>query len=199
MPILARLVILLACALPGCYAGMPGSYRAVELHGQQTASWCWAATNEMLSEFVGSRIRQCDQANTLFPRGRSDCCSGGCPKSEACNMPGYPTTALKIFGFTFKESFTPLTWRQLTEQFDDRKKPFAYSYAPIGGRVGHMVVIYGYKTIDGKKFLYVNDPWPPCDKDGPGGSVIILPYEEYANPSDRVYWSTVYDIAKEGK
>jgi hypothetical protein len=62
-----------------------------------------------------------------------------------------------------------------------------------------MVVIYGYKIINDEKFLYVNDPWPPCDKDGPGGGVTILSYEEYANPSDRVYWSTVYEVTKEAQ
>ena len=59
------------------------------------------------------------------------------------------------------------------------------------------MVIYGYKIVNNQKLLYVNDPWPPCDKDGPGGDVIVLTYEEYATPLDRVYWSTLYDVTKE--
>src|SRR5665213_927301 len=52
----------------------------VVLRAQKTEQWCWAASAQMLMEYLGKTVEQCDQANVRL--GRSDCCKS--PTPTAC-------------------------------------------------------------------------------------------------------------------
>ena len=69
-----------------------GSQQVI-LRPQETKLWCWAASGEMIMEFLGVSVEQCDEQNKRF--GRTDCCNDPAPK--ACvngGMPEFDTGSL---------------------------------------------------------------------------------------------------------
>ena len=145
----AAALVLAAC----CPLGGVGT-KYVKLRPQETANWCWAATTQMVTETLGEFIEQCEMANQLF--NRNDCCTSGCPKNPACNMPGWPM--FTQYGYTFDNSGIPLSWQQITSQICQTKKPMAYAYGPQSGGVGHVVVIYGFIEDGANQSLLIDDP-----------------------------------------
>src|ERR1700687_785173 len=90
--LLATAFLMAGCCKPNDSLGS----QPVTLRPQETNNWCWAATTQMITEFLGHGKNQCDLANLRF--GRTDCCTGACPKTPACNMPGW--TMFTESGFT---------------------------------------------------------------------------------------------------
>ena len=90
------LVWLILCAFMAgcCNPGMIGA-QPVTLKAQETNMWCWAASGEMVMDFLGTNVTQCDQANKRF--GRNDCCNT--PTPNACINGGWPE--FDKYGFTF--------------------------------------------------------------------------------------------------
>ena len=110
-------------------------------------------------------------------------------KNSACNKPGW--LELDFAGLKFTETKTALTWDALKKQIFCAKKPMGYAYG-TPGVVGHVLVIKGYITLNGTRYLALNDPWAPCS-----GQERFITYEEYENPpGTSTHWSTWYDIAK---
>src|SRR6476659_5029294 len=79
--------VLLCIGLAGCACTPTESESlAVPLHAQQTSMWCWAASGQMVMNFLGGSVVQCDEANKEF--SRIDCCNN--PTPGACVQGGWP-------------------------------------------------------------------------------------------------------------
>lgn len=180
-------VFLAGCCKPEIAGTVPNTLRA-----QQTNNWCWAAVTQMLAQHVGNSVAQCDLANHRF--GRTDCCDNqnagsDCPKTDACNMPGW--LELDFAGVKFEEQEAARTWAEIRSQIYCSKKPMGYAYG-TPGVVGHVVVIKGYITVAGTNYVILNDPWAPCV-----GSERLLEYSSYADPPGAsTHWRTWFNIAK---
>jgi hypothetical protein len=196
VPILQQLwlITLLSFASDGACTPPIISALAVTLHAQETGDWCWAASGQMVMDYLGHNVTQSAQANNRF--GRTDCpssqCSSAAVASPPCISGGWPE--FKKYGFTFKKTLdTALTWDQLRNEVANAqncgKRPFVFSWHwPQDG--GHMMVVNGYVTVGGKKYVSVLDPGPVCR-----GEARIIPYEFYdSSPGDHTHWDDYYEI-----
>lgn len=189
-----------------CKPALVGSL-PIPLHPQETSNWCWAASGQMIMDYLGHNVSQCAQANHRF--SRTDCCTIDlCPvPTEApqyntfgncinCACPGWPE--FDAWGFSFKRtSSQALTWDQVRNQISNEpcclKKPFAFSWGWLGGG-GHMMVAKGYISLSGVNYVVIFDPWSPCV-----GDERIITYNFYdSSPTDHVHWDDFYDITYVG-
>jgi hypothetical protein len=189
-----RLVIIVVIGVVGALAGCEcqcdpaiiGS-QAVTLRPQETDMWCWAASGEMVMDFLGTDVSQCDEANKRF--GRSDCCDSPVPGD--CVNGGWPE--FDKYGFTYTTtSDAALSWAQLREQIYCKKKPFAFSWHSDGGG-GHMMVVIGYVTVDKTNYVTINDPWAPNV-----GDQRVITYDDYVDGDGYSHWNDYYDVTKKG-
>ena len=180
--------ILLALPLWGCASiciPTGAASQAVTLRPQETELWCWAASGEMVMEFLGTSITQCDEANKRF--GLTDCCNN--PVPAACINGGWPEFGK--YGFSVRiTSSAPLSWDNVREQISCKRKPFAFSWQWTGGG-GHMMVAIGYATVGGVNYVTINDPWAPNV-----GDQRIITYDAYASGSGYTHWDDYYDVTK---
>jgi len=191
------LVTLLFLASDGVCKTPLISSLAVTLHAQETGDWCWAASGQMIMDYLRHSVSQSTQANNRF--GRTDCPSSQCSRavaSPSCMGGGWPE--FRRYGFSFKKtSNTALTWDQLRNEVANAhscgQRPFVFSWHwPQDG--GHMMVINGYVTVEGKNYVSVLDPIPVCR-----GDARIIPYEFYdSSPGDHTHWDDYYDIQYTG-
>jgi hypothetical protein len=182
------LIALAILTIPACTCvpAVIGS-QPVTLHPQETGMWCWAASGQMVMDFLGHDVQQCVQANNRF--GRTDCC--GSPVPGGCVNGGWPE--FDKYNFDFKTtSDAPLTWDQVKDQVYCKRKPFAFSWHWPGGG-GHMMVVIGYVSIDGVNYVTIIDPWPP----GTGDSRVIT-YDEYVSSTGHTHWNDYYDVTWKG-
>lgn len=181
------LLLISACCKPEISGNVANTLRP-----QETNNWCWAATTQMLAASQGVTVTQCSLANQRF--SRNDCCNpqndnGNCPKTNACNMPGW--LMLTECGLNFEENTAALSWESLRKQIYCSKKPMGYAYG-TPGVVGHVVVIKGYITLGGTNYVILNDPWSPCN-----GEERIITYAQYSDPAGTAtHWRTWYNIKK---
>ncbi len=190
--------IILACAAAlwstCCCSPATISSLAVGLRPQETSMWCWAASGEMVMDFLGTNVTQCDEANKRF--GRTDCPCSQCSNPIAdppCVIGGWPE--FDKYGFKFKRtSDTALTWAQLQEELAEDtycgKTPIAYSWHWTGGG-GHMMVARGYVTANNQNFVAILDPWGPC-----AGDDRIITYAAYVSGGGYTHWDDFYEIRK---
>jgi len=164
----------------------------VRMIPQKTEMWCWAASGQMVMEFLGSTVsvEQCEQAKNRF--GHSDCCD--LPTPVGCINGGWPE--FKKYGFESQHtSSSELTWDQIREQIGLKQQPIAFTWHWNQGG-GHMMVIIGYK-LDERSLptLVVYDPYPP-DVSGVARPAQDMLYTEYVSGSDYTHWDDYYDIHK---
>jgi len=180
--LLVSLIMLLdSCCNPPDNIGS----QSVALRPQETSMWCWAASGEMIMEFLGTQVQQGDEANKEF--GRTDCLNS--PVPNACVQGGWPE--FDKYGFSFKRtSDTPLTWAQVKSQIYCAKKPFAFAWHWTGGG-GHMMVVTGYATLNGTHYVAVNNPWAPNV-----GAEYLTTYDDYVSGTDHTHWDDFYDVTK---
>jgi papain like cysteine protease AvrRpt2 len=169
-----------------CSPPEAGSRLNVILRPQQTSMWCWAASGQMVMEFLGTAVTQCDEANKRF--GYSNCCN--VPTPGQCVQGGWPE--FNKYGFTFKTtSNAALSWAQVKDQIFCKKKPFAFSWHWNGGG-GHMMVLKSYLHTPGfAEQVIINDPWPPNV-----GDVKVLTYQAYVSGPGYTHWNDYYDVTK---
>ena len=190
-----KAIVLLLCSLialflGGCCAPEDIGTQTVPARGQETPLWCWAASGEMVMDFLGTDVSQCDEANKRF--GRTDCCNNNRP--EACVNTGWPE--FDKYGFDFaRTSGTPLTWGQLKDQIYCGRKPFAFSWhwldangQPNGG---HMMVVSGYVGVGGTNYVYYHNPLPVG-----AGSAEIKTYTDWVSGSGYSHWDDFYNVTK---
>lgn len=168
-----------------CECFPPESYTlTVDLIGQETGLWCWAASGQMIMKFFGKDVTQCEQATKAFGDGLGiECCDETIPSS--CIKAYFPlfteydfssmTTWFKGAGDTY------LSWDQVKEEIFCKQKPYCSRvYGP------HYVVVIGYKTEGGNKYVLINDPFPVS-----GGSQKWVLYNDHIAQTT----SDEYDIS----
>lgn len=125
-------------------AGAVEKLLPVTTRWQETSQWCWAASGEMIMEYIGTSTTppretpQCYQANQGF--GRTDCCT--CPTPAGCVSPGWPQFDTWGYNSTTTAWGTALTWAQVTNEINSGR-PFMLSWAWHGGGA-HALVGIGY-------------------------------------------------------
>ncbi|MGD2092946.1 MAG: C39 family peptidase [Candidatus Aminicenantes bacterium] len=148
----------------------------VHLHAQQTPSWCWAASGEMIMTYLGLEVPQCMQVNDAI--NRKDCCK--IPRPGRCGTTTqYPD--YEKYGFKYKCSDNALKWEELVSQTDALKPVgFSWQFTDLDKRSGgHYMVARGYILLNDIKLVLVNDPspWNKCKCQG--GSLKIISYSHY--------------------
>src|SRR6185295_17636717 len=128
----------------------------VKLHPQETDAWCWAASGEMIMDYLGRQVPQCEQANKAL--GRDDCSCTECSRpiqDAACVAGGWPE--FFRYGFRYERtSNRALSWAQLKREIS-HDRPVAFSWH-LGGYGGHMMVAVGFFVRDGVRYVEVLDP-----------------------------------------
>src|SRR5258706_10957655 len=139
----------------GC-TPLPTKTLGVTLHPQDVDQWCWAASAQMIMEFLNHNVSECTQANDAF--GRADCCNSSVPSD--CNNADWPHFDKYNFDYR-RTSDSALTWDQLKEQVSCQNSPVAFSWGWSNGIGGHMMVVVGYNVVNGTNYVIINDPWEP--------------------------------------
>jgi hypothetical protein len=164
----------------------PDSYSVnVILSPQQTDMWCWAASGEMVMKALRPRttVTQCDEANKRF--GFSECCDR--PTPAKCIEGGWPE--FKKYNFDNDVKQGALTFSEVQQEIFCNKRPFAFSWRWVGGG-GHMMVVTGYKTVNGTVYIIKDDPWPPNQ----GQDSVAITYDFYVQGSDHTHWDDYYKV-----
>ena len=189
------ILFIAGCCKPAIIGSLP-----VQLHPQETSMWCWAASGQMIMDYLGHDVAQCVEANNRF--NRNDCCNIDlCPpptesSAHACVTGGWPE--FNKYGFTFKTtSNAALSWKDLREQISNepncKKRPFAFTWHWPGGG-GHMMVAKGYLTLEGTNYVVMFDPLSPCV-----GNERIITYDYYVqSPGHHTHWNDYYDVKYTG-
>lgn len=181
----------------GCCSPKESESLVVTIHPQETARWCWAASGQMVMDYLGHDVSQCTQADNRF--GRNDCCNQPVPND--CVLGGWPEFDKYNFSFA-KTTNAPLSWGDLKAEVsaNDRcgNRPFCFTWkwlGPNGG--GHVMVAIGYQTISlmtGKyNWVEVNDPWP-VDQ----GSHYWITYSAYVSGAGYTHWDDYYQVKYKG-
>lgn len=183
------MVLLSACSnnSPGANCTPPNSKSlTMTLKPQEKSMWCWAASGEMIMEYLGATIRQCDEANKQFNPERDDCCNSPFPTD--CNRGGWPE--FEEYGFAADQTdMEALTWAEIKKQIGCLRTPFCATWKRSSSLEGHMVVISGYKTTSGIKYVRMRNPLPV----GTGSSRWIR-YTYYVAHTPYVHWNDYYNI-----
>jgi hypothetical protein len=207
----ARWILYVLCVyvliglISGCCHPPKISSVPIDLIPQNRDWWCWAATTEMVSEYYGHRVLQCESAN--YVKGTPPDCCTGCTGNCGCWGPGWGVYVNEIkdnwthwnFSYTYKES--NLTWEELKETVSMTSccgKCPIYALIP-----GHVVVIYGYAEIGADKYVSYRDPWPPdCEKNNGicssknGGEDVVSTYDAFVNIDG--WWGSFYNFKYTG-
>jgi hypothetical protein len=150
---------------------------------------CWSTSAEMIMDFLGRHVRQCEQASR--PGDDSLWC---CTEQEElkyhrldCDDPNYPD--FERWGFTARmQAPQPLGWEQLKYEINNCR-PFAFSWMrndlnAAGSRVSHMLVVVGYSQSGGPEtqMLFCLNPRPFAVADE-----IMVPFTAYVGTSPTAY------------
>lgn len=171
------MIILAACCTPPNLGSVSATIRA-----QEQSNWCWAASGEMVMDYLGVDVSQCQQANQRF--NRTDCCTN----PGSCNLTGWPEFAANGFAFDVTSN-AALSWEQLREQVFCKDTPVAFSWHWPGGG-GHMMVAYGYVTLSNVNYVAVYDPLPVNT-----GTDTTYTYAYYVSSTGHhTHWNDYYNI-----
>lgn len=133
----------------------------VPLIGQETNSWCWAASGQMVMQWFGISVSQCRQATYQFGQAAGvNCCTQ--PTPSPCISGGQ--VEISHYGFTYNQlgASSWLGQSQIETQIYTQVEPWIIN--PNGPHFGHVLVAVGYvdfTSIVPNLFLVgINDPWP---------------------------------------
>jgi hypothetical protein len=170
---------------PAVVAQLTANSLDVEPRTQKASKWCWAASGEMVMDFLGKDlgidVNQCSQADLHFDR--HDCCSETIP--SGCDNGGWPK--FHENGFDSKrKTKTALSMSDLRQQID-AGRPVGVSWEETGGG-GHMVTVIGYVTTNGVDNVEIIDPF--------SADYFLITYEAYVDGQGYTHWDDFYDITK---
>jgi len=191
--------------LSGCCYPLKSSTLDVNLHPQQRDWWCWAACAEMISEYYGHKIEQCDSANYVYNLDHDpdiNCCTG-CTGTCPCWGSAWGVYINELTGnwdhwnFTYTYLASTLSWDELKKTLS--KMPWCKK-CPVEALVpGHVVVVYGYRESGDMRYVYYRDPWEPnCERQPAtlicqpkiGGTNVVTTYEAFITR----WWGSLYDF-----
>ncbi len=193
-------LLLLIFGVGGCCTPKAIETLPATPHSQETRMWCWAASGQMVMEYLGSNVAQCTQANNRF--GRNDCCNITlCPnpvQNHPCVTGGWPE--FNKYGFQSTHTTNAaLSWDDLKKEISNSsncgRRPFAFTWAwPNGG--GHMMVAMGYTTVPlaamTLNLVEIFDPWNPCI-----GDHRFITYDYYVqSPGHHTHWDDYYQVRR---
>ena len=162
---------------------------SVTLRGQEADFWCWAASAEMVMEYLGAPIDQCHEANENCDPSMGDCC--GSTTCEFCDDGGWPQ--FEKYGFLADTThLRALSWEDVRTQIGCQKTPFCMTWitsAAGGDTDGHMMVVGGYKTEGGSNYVLKLDPSPEHK-----GSMQWITYAEYVNGPHNLHWDDYFNV-----
>jgi hypothetical protein len=182
----------------------------MHLRPQHRDWWCWAASTEMVSEYLGHRVSQCDSVMNVtgvaYCTETCECETGWGPFFGAdLNQ---VKDNLMHWGFKFKHLAGPLGWSELTEDIFEEKCPVIVGWYYMGGG-GHFVVVNGYAQFPGRHiipgsrgaYVFYKNPWPPdCEPgDGfmdctavPGGDEAVSTHSAFVNDGVHSWGETLH-------
>jgi hypothetical protein len=150
----------------------------VEYRNQEASKWCWAACAEIIMDYMGHDVSQCELANNEFFFHNGDCCDH--KTTPDCNQNAFPDYAFTENHFTFRRTVNkPLSWAAVKKQIQTKGKPFAFTWRWAGGG-GHMMVAVGCGKVDGEKRIAYLDPINPAI----GTDYKIMSFAEYKEDPD---------------
>jgi hypothetical protein len=164
----------------------------VALRPQEQNEWCWAASGQMVMDYLGQHVEQCDEAN--WANGRTDCCTNPTSQSGACDNPGWPDFA--HYGYSSTTVNSALSFASLAAQA--QTAPVAYSWSWNGGG-GHMMVVIGTSSITDTstntttQYVEIDDPWSPNI-----GDQAYLTYTAWVSGSTYTHGSDIYGYTRTG-
>ncbi|AUX37869.1 uncharacterized protein SOCE836_101050 [Sorangium cellulosum] len=190
VPTHASLPVPLSPQEKGLCLAPPEHSLPVHLSPQEQTYWCWAASGQMVMNFLGATVIQCDEANKQFDPERTDCCDSPVPSD--CDVVGWPEP--EKYGFTYKTtSDEVLPWKDVQDEIYCKHRPFAFTWRYPGGK-GHMMVAVTYRNVAGKRLVGVNDPNPRKI-----GDYWENTYEYIdALPGHHTHWNDYYAFARAG-
>ncbi len=180
----------------------------VTLVPQHRDWWCWAATTEMISDYYGHRIDQCQSANYIhgIPPDCCDGCTGDCQGwgsawgasiEDIKNNWGH-------WQFSFSYSASSLTWTKLKETISTSQccghSPVQVVWWWTGGG-GHVVTAYGYAEAGGEHYVAYFNPLPcDCSKKSnqcnpcPGGEDAVSTWDAFESDANHSWGNSFFSF-----
>jgi hypothetical protein len=155
----------------------------IRLRPQETEGWCWAASMEMILDYLGAGSSQRELAtkqfssNNCVPDPGSPCRGGAWPEFER-------------LGFTCKTTPVALSWEAVIHEIS-AGRPFAFCRKWDDGHYHIMVVSGCYLTPTGRRYLQIHNPSPQSV-----GSINKVPYCQYLRGKGFAHERTYYEIKK---
>jgi hypothetical protein len=204
-------LVLLASGFDGFFIRPKGMLLKMHLRAQHRDFWCWAAATEMISEYLGRRISQCDSVSYVTG-------AAWCTETCECESGWGPFFGAELeqmkdnwrhWDFKFKHLAGRLPWPDLTEEISRSRRPVFAAWSWVGGG-GHVLVVNGYAQPSGRdlilplirrNYVLYKDPWPPdCEpSDGfftctevSGGDEAVSTYAAFVDDGVHVWDNTLH-------
>lgn len=164
--------------------------------GQETDSWCWACSTQMVMGYFGTHVFQGEMANLGI--GLKDCSKSPVPAHCLYGFWGVPI--LDHFRFTYEYTHGPLSPDEIKYQIYVRRKPIISGWKWTGDGA-HYNVIKGYAQLPGTLMLEIVDPSPPArtDPSNPaGGCHYFCSYDKWVSDDGHKFMDAIYDIERPG-
>lgn len=160
--------------------------------GQRGDNWCWAATGEMITTYLGRPVSQCEWAKKCLPFVAEPC--DGRDARPSGDLPAWPDFG--AFGLASTPSDDPLTWAQIRSELRDRQRPFAYAWK-WDAVSGHIVPVVGYDDSTGTRQLIILNPLPRVHGQEAGHAPEVVAISRYQDVSEhwRTYWKIGENLA----
>lgn len=134
----------------------PGAKRKSDVNWQETDSWCWIASAQVVMKAHDMGLQQCDIASNV-PSGNDpkDCCSWSERDEYKCSRNGRPEKVFKAYEFPYKVITRPLEPDEISWQLCNNG-PFIFLLLFEGGG-GHSYVVSDYDTDGSEMYLWIID------------------------------------------
>ncbi|MEO8324894.1 MAG: papain-like cysteine protease family protein [Nitrospirota bacterium] len=135
---------------PGPSCDLPEKSLTIERYDQETISWCWAASAQMVINYFRTaagqpQLTQCSIVDDLLTPPET--CCGPDKNSDSCLRGDLPENVFVKKGFTYAPEIKDPSsrenlWGKVTSQICEEKPLILAEYFVGGG--GHSSVIYGF-------------------------------------------------------
>lgn len=196
-------------ALAGCCRPSKVGSVGVSLIPQERDWWCWAACTEMVSDYYGHQVPQCQSANFVHGTPPDCCtgCTGDCPGWGAAwgASIGDIQNNWTHWDFDYEYESTSLSWSKIKTTICPNKYcgngPIyvVWWWYPIGWSGGHVVTAYGYAEVGNDRYVYYYNPLPEsCETDGTdcepatGGEDAVSTYDAFVDDGVHKWGNSFY-------
>ena len=154
---------------------------------QDVDNWCWAAVTAGLEAFFGIEParRQCEIVTEVL--GTGPCCPEGADIAR-CNVPHAPQAALGELFAGRVNAPAGISLAFLRQEIVDRELPVLANLGFDDARVGHLVVISGFRRTGNNTTVFVWDPYT--------GHRSEEPLRHFRQGRDRGKWRASYRLKR---